>query len=208
MTAPPALRPRSTDVRTPPVEPLPLTTGRPAPLTTPPGSEDRVRDAEFPARELAGSRLGERETLEPELRGLDARDPPPELLELPLELEPDDPEDPEDPDEPELEPDEPLPRGMACAAARLGAASATETARLRARRIEVAMARAPEVGTGPLAIGTQCNSTAMGFARKHLTFLSLPADLSCGLALPGGRHYDAKRGQVLDYQFSGSRSKL
>ncbi len=91
-----------------------------------------------------GIRLGERETVD--------RDSPPELddvLEPPLldpeleepELPPElDPDDPDDPDEPEDE----LPRGTACAPARLGAARANETRRLSVRRVDLSMAVLPK----------------------------------------------------------------
>jgi hypothetical protein len=127
-------------------------TGTARPLdTTPPGwtGADRallpVRDDPFDV----GIRLGERDTLDPELPDPDDElEPPllePELVEpeLPPEL------DPDDPDDPELDPDE-LPRGTACAPARLGAASANETARLSARRVDLAMAVLPRSLQGPL----------------------------------------------------------
>jgi hypothetical protein len=55
-----------------------------------------------------------------------------------------------DPDEPELEDPDELPRGTACAPARLGAASANETARLSARRVDLAMVVLPRSLQGPL----------------------------------------------------------
>jgi hypothetical protein len=92
-----------------------------------------------------GMRLGARETFDPELLPeLDEPDSPP--LEPELELvEPELPEEPEpdpdelDPDEPELEDPDELPRGTACAPARAGAASANETTRLTARRVDLTM---------------------------------------------------------------------
>jgi hypothetical protein len=111
-----------------------------------------VRDAVLPARDPAGSRLGDRETFDPELRELEVSEPPPELelLELPPELEPEEPEDPDEPELDPLDPDEPLPRGIACAPARLGAARATETTRLSARRVDLAMVVLPRSRIGPL----------------------------------------------------------
>jgi hypothetical protein len=114
---------------------------------TPPGATDRA--AVLPTREGVrdedeldvGMRLGERETLDSDPPELDD-----EELEPPLELEPLEPELPPelDPDDPELDdPELELPRGTACAPARLGAASATEMTRLKARRVDLAMVVTP-----------------------------------------------------------------
>ena len=115
---------------------------------TPPGAVDRA--AVLPTREGVrdedeldvGMRLGERETLDSDPPELDD-----EELEPPLELEPEllEPELPElDPDDPELDdPELELPRGTACAPARLGAANATEMTRLKARRVDLAMVVTP-----------------------------------------------------------------
>ena len=109
-------------------------------------------------------RLGDRETLE-------SPEPDDELEPLLLEpeLEPElvEPElppelDPEDPEEPEPEDPDELPRGTACAPARLGAASANETTRLSARRVDLAMPRTPEVLEGTSPGLPDCNSTATG----------------------------------------------
>ena len=135
---------------------------------TPPGAADRA--AVLPTREGVrdedeldvGMRLGEREALDsdpPELDPLDPLDdeelePPLELLEpeLPPELDPDDPEL----DDPELE----LPRGTACAPARLGAASAIEMTRLKARRVDLAMVVTPRGPAKASSNVSGCNSTA------------------------------------------------
>lgn len=92
-------------------------------------------------------RLGDRETLEPS-EPEDELEPPlpepePELVEpeLPPEL---------DPEDPELEEPDDVPRGTACAPARLGAASANETTRLSARRVDLAMVVLPRSCQGPL----------------------------------------------------------
>jgi hypothetical protein len=146
---------------------LPVSIGRPGPVTTPPGwTAGADRDPPLPllTRDELGMRLGERETLDLELPELDdspALDPElldPELLEpeLPPELDPDDPE-PEEPDEPE-DPDEPLPRGTAWAPATVGAARANETTRLSARRVDLAMVVLPR--SQDLCGRLKCNSTA------------------------------------------------
>jgi hypothetical protein len=103
----------------------------------------------LPARDELddGIRLGDRETLDPPEPAVELEPPEePELLDPelpPPELEPDEPDDPE-------EPDELLPRGTACAPARLGAASANETTRLSARRVDLAMVVLPRSPRGPL----------------------------------------------------------
>ena len=133
---------------------------------TPPGAAAADRDAELPVRDDVrdedeldvGIRLGERETLDSDPPELDEEEeelePPLELLdpELPPELDPDDPEL----DDPELE----LPRGTACAPARLGAASATEMTRLKARRVDLAMVVTPRGPAKASSNVSGCNSTA------------------------------------------------
>jgi hypothetical protein len=143
--------------------------GTARPDTTPPGctGAERGADRALPFRDEldVGMRLGDRETLEPpEPDDEDELEPPllePELEdpELPPEL---DPEDPDDPDDPEPEDPDELPRGTACAPARLGAPSANATTRLSARRVDLAMGRTPEVGEGTSAGLLNCNSTATG----------------------------------------------
>ncbi|HYN09142.1 MAG TPA: hypothetical protein VES67_17300 [Vicinamibacterales bacterium] len=121
------------------------------PDTTPPGctGADRGADRSLPFRDglEVGMRLGDRETLEPS-EPEDELEPPlpepePELVEpeLPPEL---------DPEDPELEEPDDVPRGTACAPARLGAASANETTRLSARRVDLAMVVLPRSCQGPL----------------------------------------------------------
>lgn len=126
------------------------TVDREPPARTPPGAAAAGRDALLPVRDGVRDeeldveiRLGERETLDdsdpPELD--EELEPPLELElepELPPELEPDDPDEPE-PEDPEL-----LPRGTACAPARLGAVSVKATMRLKARRVDLAMVVTPE----------------------------------------------------------------
>jgi hypothetical protein len=136
---------------------------------TPPGAAAAGRDVVPPTREGVrdddeldvGMRLGERETLDPDPPELDPLDddelePPLELEllepELPPELDPDDPEL----DDPELE----LPRGTACAPARLGAASAIEMTRLKARRVDLAMVVTPRGLAKASSNALWCNFTA------------------------------------------------
>ena len=136
------------------------------PAMTPPGAAAADRDSLVLIRDGARDdedepveiRLGARETLDSDPELDDELDPPLELLEpeLPPELDPDDPEDPDDPDDPELE----LPRGTACAPARLGAASANATTRLSVRRVDLAMVVTPEVSLETSSNVSGCNSTA------------------------------------------------
>jgi hypothetical protein len=162
------------------------------PETMPPGSGAERGDApatlDGECEPDVGMRLGARETFDPELLPeLDEPDSPP--LEPELELvDPEPPEDPElDPDEPELEDPDELPRGTACAPARAGAASTTETTRLSARRADLAMAALPRFLRGISSTGASCNSTATARGRKYLVSHDLSPKLSCGLALLCGR---------------------
>lgn len=131
---------------------------------TPPGAADRAavlatREGVRDEDELdVGMRLGERETLDSDPPELDDEELEPPL-ELELEPEPEllEPELPElDPDDPELE----LPRGTACAPARLGAASATEMTRLKARRVDLAMVVTPRGLAKASSNVLGCNFTA------------------------------------------------
>ena len=133
--------------------------GRPGPVTTPPGWGAGADRDPLLTRDELGMRLGERETVDLELPELDDSPLDPELLEpeLPLELDPDDPEEPDEPEEPD-DPEEPLPRGTAWAPATLGAASANETTRLSARRVDLAMVVLPR--SQDLCGRLKCNSTA------------------------------------------------
>ena len=166
---------------------LAVSIGRPGPVTTPPGWAAGVDRDPLPllTRDELGMRLGERDTPDRELPELD--DSPaldPELVEpeLPLELDPDDPDEPDEPDEPE-EPDDPeeLPRGTAWAPATLGAASANETTRLSARRVDLAMVGLPRPH-GPLwktQVQLYCHTTL-----PVNTLVSSELSLICPVALP------------------------
>jgi hypothetical protein len=145
------------------------TVDREPPARTPPGAAAAGRDALLPVRDGVRDeeldveiRLGERETL-------DDSDPPEldEELEPPLELELEpepppelEPDDPDEPDEPELEDPELLPRGTACAPARLGAVSVKAMMRLKARRVDLAMVVTPEAERRASSNVLGCNSTA------------------------------------------------
>lgn len=167
------------------------------PDTTPPGGGAcrLPRATAVPVRDELelGIRLGVRE---PE--SLPAREDEGGAEDVPSEPElvlPDEPDEPEEPDEP-LEPEDPAGRGIAWAPARLGAASATATARQNVSRIDLAMAillssrlRAGLLQGLLLQLYCQWGFVAMRMAPA----VRGPAGpgVSSGLALTSGRQYDA-----------------
>jgi ATP-dependent HslUV protease subunit HslV len=169
-----------------------------AALATTPLGCDVEREVALPARAgvlpereaLARLELDDTERLGRSPEGTDDEGPERELEDSddpPPDDPPDDPPEPDPEDEPELA----VVRGTACAASPAGAASARPTENVTANRVERVMELTPQATERPATADSGATLLPRCWVRNRRVFRASTGQVSPGLALPRGRHYDA-----------------